>query len=454
MNLCGVFSDYKSETGFILTESEVRDLRFDDLLRENIVPLERFVYYRIGNPEDAKDVIQETCLAAFSGFDRLKDESFFKAWIIGIARNKCNDYYRRKAKTSEVMFEDLESELPPVNIYGITESSIIDDTLEALDARSKQILELYYLNDMPQAEIAKRLGIPVGTVKSRLHNAKVRFREKYPFNTNLKEERNMKTLPETMPKYTIIKSDAEPFDVVCEELPGWLIVPRVGEHLIFGSYESPSGLLLDTEELKAENEVEIHGVRGVRISCLIKSYDLSELCRKGDHEEHRMDLVASLADTRCRFLAQGQLNNGIYQLRTFLDGDAFNDDWGFGEDNCGAETHLSKKGEITAVGSVITCAELPYSISDIVGRYTVTIGGMQYDTVRRVIVEPEGSKVLTEQYITKDGKTVLWRRFNRNDWGFGRYGKLWTELRPNNERLTVNGETFVHWYDCITDYIL
>ena len=95
----------------------------------------------------------------------------------------------------------------------------------------------------------------------------------------------MKTLPETMPKYTIIKSDAEPFDVVCEELPGWLIVPRVGEHLIFGSYESPSGLLLDTEELKAENEVEIHGVRGVRISRLIKSYDLSELCRKGDHEE-------------------------------------------------------------------------------------------------------------------------------------------------------------------------
>ena len=37
--------------------------------------------------------------------------------------------------------------------------------------------------------------------------------------------------------------------------------------------------------------------------------------------------------------------------------------------------------------------------------------------------------------------------------GFPRCGKLWTELLPDNERLTVNGETYVHWYDCVTDYI-
>ncbi len=46
------------------------------------------------------------------------------------------------------------------------------------------------------------------------------------------------------------------------------------------------------------------------------------------------------------------------------------------------------------------------------------------------------------------------RRFNRNDWQPESYGKPWTELLPDSERLTINGETFVHWYDCITDYIL
>ena len=46
------------------------------------------------------------------------------------------------------------------------------------------------------------------------------------------------------------------------------------------------------------------------------------------------------------------------------------------------------------------------------------------------------------------------RRFNKNDWAYKRYGKLWTEMLPENERLTVNGETYVHWYDCVSDYIL
>ena len=61
--------------------------------------------------------------------------------------------------------------------------------------------------------------------------------------------------------------------------------------------------------------------------------------------------------------------------------------------------------------------------------------------------------VVTEQFLDQNGRTILWRRFNKNDWAFSRYGKLWTELLPDNERLTVNGETYVHWYDCVTDYI-
>jgi hypothetical protein len=62
-------------------------------------------------------------------------------------------------------------------------------------------------------------------------------------------------------------------------------------------------------------------------------------------------------------------------------------------------------------------------------------------------------RIAIEQYLDQNGRTILWRRFNKNDWAFSRYGKLWTELLPDNERLTVNGETYVHWYDCVTDYI-
>ena len=53
-----------------------------------------------------------------------------------------------------------------------------------------------------------------------------------------------------------------------------------------------------------------------------------------------------------------------------------------------------------------------------------------------------------------DGKTILWRRFNRDDWAIEQYKRPWREMLPENERLTVNGRTYIHWYDCITDYIL
>ena len=62
--------------------------------------------------------------------------------------------------------------------------------------------------------------------------------------------------------------------------------------------------------------------------------------------------------------------------------------------------------------------------------------------------------VVSEQFLDKNGKTILWRRYNRDDWAIDRYKKPWSEQLPENDRLTVNGTTYVHWYDCITDYIL
>lgn len=88
------------------------------------------------------------------------------------------------------------------------------------------------------------------------------------------------------------------------------------------------------------------------------------------------------------------------------------------------------------------------------GRYNVTIGGKTYDTLCIMNFHTYSDGAMTEQFIDENGRTVLCRRFNKNDWAYRRYGKLWTEMFPENETLTVNGETFVHWYDLITDYIL
>ena len=90
-----------------------------------------------------------------------------------------------------------------------------------------------------------------------------------------------------------------------------------------------------------------------------------------------------------------------------------------------------------------------------VGRYKVTIGGKEYDTVCVMDIECFNDAVASEQFVDQNGRTILWRRFNRDDWAIDRFGgKPWSEKLPENERITINGQTYVHWYDCISDYIL
>lgn len=81
---------------------------FERLLEAVRPPVERFVQFRLNSQMDADDVLQEVFLAAYQNFSQLRDKSAFKPWILRIAKNKCNDYFRRRAKTAEVPWEEME----------------------------------------------------------------------------------------------------------------------------------------------------------------------------------------------------------------------------------------------------------------------------------------------------------------------------------------------------------
>ncbi len=418
---------------------------FEALLQKNFTPLQRYVKFKINDIHDAEDIIQEVCLSATEKFGSLKDPTAFKAWLISIASHKCNDYYRQKAKDLHISLESLSESVLTSGRYGITEQHTVRDTLDVLGDKEKQILYLYYFKDLSQEEISKRLAIPIGTVKSRLYYAKEKFKQHYPYKQPKKGETIMKKLPEYLPEYKIEASDLAPFNVKCEELMGFCIVPRLNEKINWGSYDIPSRKMTDHTESYVTCKAEIHGIEGVEI--IATQHDLASDKKSERH------FVAQLTDTHCRYLAESHIENGVRKCFTFLDSDVFMNNWGFGENNCGYETDIAQRGTIKRVGNEIK-VETKSELVDIVGRYTVTINGKTFDTVCVMDIGHFNNKIAIEQYLDKNGRTVLWRRFNRNDWANKRYGKLWTEILPDNERLTVNGETYVHWYDCITDYIV
>ena len=260
----------------------------------------------------------------------------------------------------------------------------------------------------------------------------------------------MKKIPEFLPEYKIESSELPPFSVKWEELQGWLLIPRLGKNIIWGLYNMPSRKRTEYTQMEVIGKAEVHGIEGVEISAI--QYDTENYYRTDSIPKTERRFVAQLTDTHCRYLAESHVENGIRKLYTFLDGDSFLNNWGFGEDNCGNEVNLSSKGIIKRNGNAIESCEKD-EVLDIVGRYNVTIGGKTYDTVCVIDIQCFNDNVASEQYLDKNGRTILWRRFNKNDWAIRRYRKLWTELLPQNERLTINGETYVHWYDCVTDYI-
>ncbi|MGN0752837.1 MAG: RNA polymerase sigma factor [Aristaeellaceae bacterium] len=414
--------------------------------------IERYVRFRISNPEDSEDVLQEVLSAAVTGYGTLRDITRFKPWLIGIARNKCADFLRRKYRRNEVALEEAGHIAVIPLRFALTRDSLVLDTLEQLSPQDQQILRLYYWQELPQQEIARRLHVPLGTVKSRLHNARERFRAAFPIKP--KGVPFMATImPQILPDYTITPSPLPPFACKWEELMGWFIVPRLGEKLSWAMYDFPDRIRTEADDLAVVGRAMVHGIEGVEIE--VKTHHPMSCNQTGDSADYvQRSFVAQLTDTHCRILSETHTQGGMKQIFTFLDGDAFLENWGFGEDNCGNETNLSPKGLITREENVLTDHSASKEAMDVVGRYTVTIGGKTYDTCCVVMHETYMGGMASEQFIDRNGRTVLWRRFNADNWQHERYGKRWTEMLPDAETVIINGTTYVHWYDCITSYIL
>ena len=426
---------------------------FEKLLRDVSSGVERFVRYRLPSQTDADDVLQEVYLSAYRNFPGLKNKDAFKPWIISIARNKCNDYFRAKAAQMEISIEELSQQELSTGRLGISVVHTVRETLDRLGDKDKQILYLYFWKELPQNEIAKLLDIPVGTVKSRLHTAKQHFKNKYPYQTQKpKGDTTMQKLPEYIPDYTIERLETEPFSVRWEEMQGWLIIPRVGEKLTWGLYDFPARKRNEYTEISVIGKAEVHGIEGVEIVAV--QHETRDYYRTGALNEVERRFVAQLTDTHSRYLAETHMEEGVRKCYTFLDGEAFLNNWGFGEENCGNEVNLHPKCLLHREGNCVT-GTIPREVVDVVGRYRVTINGKSYDTVCVMDIACFNDGVASEQYVDQNGRTVLWRRFNRDDWAIDRFGgKRWSEKLPDNERITINGETYVHWYDCISDYIL
>lgn len=169
---------------------------FELLVRRHSQELHQFVLRFTGDSVAAEDVVQDTLLQVHQVAGQFDPTRRFKPWLFTIAANKARDYLRRRSRKREVSFEaqlqnesgstkrflDLlsgETSSPDSGLLQVEMRQIVKAVVEEMPDPLKEVLILAYFHRFPYKQISEIVGIPLGTVKSRLHTAVIWFADKY-----------------------------------------------------------------------------------------------------------------------------------------------------------------------------------------------------------------------------------------------------------------------------------
>ncbi len=146
-----------------------------------------FIRRILGDAEGALDVLQSVWLVVHRKLRTLQTPDAFKVWLFRIAHDAAVSELRRRSRRP-VLISDLEL-APTEDASGVVESTfdnaeLVHIALQALSVDHRRVLTLRFLEDMSIEEIATVVGCQDGTVKSRLHHAKLALRRRFEELTN------------------------------------------------------------------------------------------------------------------------------------------------------------------------------------------------------------------------------------------------------------------------------
>lgn len=160
---------------------------FNELVREHQGPIYRLLLRMLGNAAEAEDLAQEVFVSAFKSIEGFRGDSALATWLYRIAANHGKNrlkYLARRARAAERPLDERSAhEGPsalgarPATPQELAESQQAEQHVQAallaLDEEQRLLLSLRDLENLSYDEIQKLTGLPIGTVKSKLHRARM-----------------------------------------------------------------------------------------------------------------------------------------------------------------------------------------------------------------------------------------------------------------------------------------
>jgi RNA polymerase sigma-70 factor, ECF subfamily len=158
---------------------------FEKLVAEHKNAVYRQMIRACGNREDAEDVLIEALLKAYRHMEQLRDSSAFRGWLAQIGKRVCWQLKQREALLPLMQLSVLEDEGRQFSGTEDMESAValrqmkqlLAGAVEQLSPDYREVYQLRDLDQLPGEEVARRLGISLPALKSRLHRARTMVRQ-------------------------------------------------------------------------------------------------------------------------------------------------------------------------------------------------------------------------------------------------------------------------------------
>jgi RNA polymerase sigma-70 factor (ECF subfamily) len=158
---------------------------WNQLFQRFQLPLYAYVYELVRQEQTSLDIVQETFINAVRHLGSLRDDARVGSWLFGIAHQKCIQHWRRAGRDRRWLDAEREppedaaapDDDPSAWLIRREQEEEFMNALDQLPPPHRTVLLLHFIEDFPLEEIAAITGVPLGTVKSRLHYAKKTLRQ-------------------------------------------------------------------------------------------------------------------------------------------------------------------------------------------------------------------------------------------------------------------------------------
>ncbi|MEM7126643.1 MAG: RNA polymerase sigma factor [Chloroflexota bacterium] len=156
----------------LVQRAQVDKAAFAQLYRNHVTSVYRFLYARVGNPDDAQDLTSQTFMGAMEKLSTFRNDSSFRTWLLGIARNKALHHLRQTRRTAPLeSLEQLPAQSEPIadTVSNQLHVEQVLSQLRILSADRAEAILLRFFGELSMAEIAQIMGKSEASVKMLVH---------------------------------------------------------------------------------------------------------------------------------------------------------------------------------------------------------------------------------------------------------------------------------------------